>query len=83
MDAFSDRGSTPLASTIHSHAKWELNKNASWSSLAGHGALLFVQATIGINRYFDEPLLSPDTEITGVIFCLPALFGYNIVRTHH
>ena len=52
MDAFSDRGSTPLASTLHSHAKWELNRNASWPSFAGHGALLFLQATIGINRNF-------------------------------
>ena len=52
MDAFSDRGSTPLASTIHSHATWELNRNASWPSFTGHGALLFVQTTIGINRHF-------------------------------
>ena len=52
MDAFSDRGSTPLASTSHSHIMWELNKNASWPSFAGHGALLFMQTQIGINRSF-------------------------------
>ena len=54
MDAFSDAGSTPAASTMHSHVTWELNKNASWLSFACHGALLFVQTRIGTERNLEK-----------------------------
>ena len=38
-EVFSDGGSTPPASTIHSHNKWEINRSAPWPSFACHGAL--------------------------------------------
>ena len=38
MDGFSDRGSTPLASTTHFHVTWKITKNtdkATFVCLAG------------------------------------------------
>ena len=34
VDVFSDRGSTPLGSTTHSHGKWEINRGHAKTSVA-------------------------------------------------
>ena len=43
MDVLSDRGSTPLASTIHSHVQWDINKNRTKARFTAYVRLLFVQ----------------------------------------
>ena len=43
MEALSDRGSTPLASTIHSHVQWDINKNRTKAGFTAYVRLLFVQ----------------------------------------
>ncbi len=46
MKWFSDRGSTPLTSTIHSHVPRDISKNASWSIFPDHEAFLVVMGSI-------------------------------------
>ena len=48
MEALSDRGSIPLASTIHSHVQWEINKSRTEARLPAFVRLLFVQGRIAI-----------------------------------
>ena len=48
MDVLSDRGSTPLASTIHSHVQWEINKSRTEARFTAFVRLLFVQGRTAI-----------------------------------
>ena len=48
MEALSDRGSTPLASTIHSHVQWDINKNRTKARFTAFVRLLFVQGRTAI-----------------------------------
>ena len=48
MEALSDRGSTPLASTIHSHVQWDINKNRTKAIFTAYVRLLFVQGRTAI-----------------------------------
>ena len=49
VDGFSDRGSTPLTSTNHTHVLWEITKDVTQLSFACLVASLFVIASIVID----------------------------------
>ena len=48
MDALSDRGSTPLASTIHSHVQWEISQTRMRVSFAALVRVRLSLASIAI-----------------------------------
>ena len=51
MDRFSDAGSIPAVSTIHSHVQWEIRKDRTWLSFACLVRSLFVMASIAIENH--------------------------------
>ena len=48
MKLFSDRGSTPLTSTIHSHVQWEITETRMRASFAALVRVRLVLASIAL-----------------------------------